>query len=802
MQIIQKSKCSGCGACFSACPSKAISMQKDIEGFLYPIVDEKKCTKCGLCKKTCPILNNKYIKKNQNSNPNCYAGWNKDESVRKNSSSGGIFSVIAKYILNKKGYVCGASFEDHNRLKHIIICDEKDLPKLRGSKYLQSEIGNVFIEIKNLLENDNWVLFTGTPCQAVGLKNYLKKEYEKLLIVDIICHGVPSPLVFEKYLKEVEEVNSKKIEKINFRDKSLGWKNPQIVLTSEKGSDLIKKSLFGDIYGRGFLTNLFLRNICTDCVFSQWPKASDITLGDFWGIWKYNPGLDDGKGTSLIMPNNGKGEFVINSIKESIAEFTNVPSSVAIDNNYPVIISSDKHVNREEFFENFLEKSNISQLILKYLDDDNFGTNSNNNNVGILNFYYENYNFGANLVAYSLLIAVKKLGYSAKIINYNPFPEQTVFQKACSLNFYKFRQNFLKMTKICRTKEDLIKLNLQFDTFITGSDQVWRQLITGKNALHYFLDFVFKSKKRISYGASFGHNYWDGDEITTEKAKGLLGEFDSISVREREGLDILMDSFGISNADCVLDPTLLLNQKDYDELTKYSDNIKPERKYIAYYFLFDSAAGNNELEEKMREISKLTNFDTLNVKGKEDQIAGEKCFVYNSIPNFLDYIKNSSFVITDSYHGVIFSIIYKKDFLCIGKKSKALSRFENLFSLLNINLNGRFLSSLDEVNKELFSKNLDYKKVHEILEAEKEKSLNFLANSLKLSKSDKIKKEILEKELISAKLEKMQLQAESNNLQAENNNLQAEKNQLLNSKTFRYSKKVQQFLKKIGIEKL
>lgn len=779
-EVVENKKCTGCSACLNICPKDAIYMGKDAEGFLVPRIDAKKCIHCGLCNKVCPALNGT-SKENQYSLPKVYAGWNKDEKVRLKSSSGGVFSVLAEYFLKKKGYVCGASFDEKNKLGHIIISSKKDLEKLRGSKYVQSEIGDIYKRIKKLLENNKWVLFSGTPCQAAGLKNYLGKEYEKLLVLDIICHGVPSPSVFKEYLKEVEEQNKKKISEIKFRDKSLGWKSPQLVLGTEGGENLIKKVLYDDIYGRGFLTNLYLRPACTDCKYSKWPKISDITLGDFWGIWKYKPELDDNKGTSLIMINNKKGQTILDEIKELLISLEEIPPEIAINNNYPVFISSDKHVNRDDFFNDFSENNKeTSKLILKYLDDENQGVNSSEKCVGLLNFHYENYNFGANLVAYSLQKVIEKLGYKVKVVNYDPFPEQSVIDKFCSLNFYKFRQNFLRMTKICKTKDDLVKTNKQFDTFITGSDQVWRQLITGENALHYFLDFTLSSKKRISYGASFGNNCWDGDEVTTREAKTLLKNFDFISVREREGLDILSDIFDIKNATCVLDPTLLLAEEDYEDLVMHSDIKKFDENYIAYYFLFDKKGGI-EHGKKMEEISMATNCKVINVQGEEAFVVGEKRFVYDSFPNFINNIKNSKFVITDSFHGVLFSIIYRKNFVCVGKGSKALSRFENLFSLLEIDVNGRFVNTLEEIGIEIFSKKINYKMIYRNLNREKKKSLKFLEDSLKTKKLSGSIIHSLEEEILDLQVGLKELSLNNKTLHVNIQDLESQ-NQILNSK--------------------
>ena len=753
------------------------------------------------------------------------------------SSSGGIFTVLAEFFLKKKGYVCGAAFDNKNHLKHIIISNKRDLQKLRGSKYIQSEIGNVLKDVKKLLDNNKWVLFSGTPCQIAGLKLFLRKDYKRLLTVGLVCHGVPSPKVFKKYINEIEKKNNCKITKINFRDKKNGWKNPSIVFSSG-GHTCLSETLYNNIYGKGFLTNLFLRKECYSCIYAKIQRVSDITLGDFWGVEKFNSKLDDNKGISLILLNNHKGNNVLNTVKSKLFITRNVPLDFIINNNYPLAISSSKHVNREVFFDRFIQNSNIEELITEELDN-NYFTKSRNNSVGVLNFQWENNNFGANLVSYSLNKVIEKLGYLAKTINYVPIIEQTVLDKLCSESFYKFRENFLNLTNMCKTTTDLLDLNRCFDTFVVGSDQVWRQLITKGNALHYFFDFVSYSKNIFSYGASFGHNYWDGDDFTTEKAKKLLKNFSAISVRERDGLKILREKFEINNAKQVLDPTILLNKSDYSLIVKSEKHEKILRKYIAYYFLFDDS-GVIENSKKMNDISRFLNLDVINIRGNKKEVIGENKFIYNSVSSWLNYIKNCDYVFTDSYHGVLFAIIYKKNFVCIGKNSTALSRFESIFSTLSID--AKFFASLDEIkDKNILLEKINYKKINKKLKLEKKKSLEFLKKSLrnKISDIDKVKK--MENEIIKEKIDRFNIEFVNQGLQtkvqelesqiqilmprnseneskifetklqemeSQNKALQISLKQLdlaikayQNTKTFRYANKIKKLLLKIGIKK-
>ncbi|MGW8184830.1 MAG: polysaccharide pyruvyl transferase family protein [Candidatus Moraniibacteriota bacterium] len=834
MKIISKNKCSGCSACYSICPSDAISMTRDEEGFLYPIIDEKKCTNCGLCRKVCPVLN-KYIKKNQSSSPKCFAGWNKNELIRKNSSSGGLFSVIAEYVFSKSGFVCGAGFDEDNKLRHIVISDEKDLPKLRGSKYMQSEIGNILLEVKDLLDKDKIVLFVGTPCQVAGLNSFLQKNYEKLITVDVVCHGTPSPKVFNEYVKDIENSTKKNINKIEFRNKITGWKTFSFVLSDKECNVIHKEVIHQDVFGKGFLNNLYLKPLCTSCPFATIPRQSDITLGDFWAIWEHKKELDDDNGTSLILINSTKGESILNEIKNKII-IEEAPLRVAHRGNLVLSMPCDKHPNREEFFEEFSkDDGNVRELILKHLNDRN---DKIKNSVGILNMRLPSRNFGATLQAFALRKSIEKFGYDAKIINYVAEIPESKEEKLCALGFYKFRERFIKMTHVCKTNEDLIKLNNQFDSFVVGSDQVWNynylSSMFKEDIGKYFLNFAISSKNIISYAPSFAENHWKGTSKEIKQVKNALCNFSSISVREKDGINICKEVFDV-DATCVLDPTLLLNEKDYQEIIDDEIIEKYEGKYVAYFTLDEKLEGEIEGNSSVDNVVKKMGCNIVNIRGTKKDIFDEKKFVYNFVPDWLNYIKNSELIITDSYHCVIFAIIFKKQFIAIARDYAGNSRFKSLLSILNIS--NRLLKNINEIeNLNVHDGLIDYDAVYKILDIEKEKSLKFLKNSLKKSKTNEEKINLLEKELILIKLKQIekqyqkinselekqeidlmyanlqleyhnlqninnQIQSEYHNLQNINNQIQLEFDWLKNTVAVRYANRVKKILKKIGLMK-
>ena len=364
IDIKNKIDCSGCGACRDICPTKAIDLVADIEGFLYPNVNIEKCIKCGMCDRICPIKNirkeiydsNKII---------AYAAQSKDEFVRQNSSSGGIFTEIASYIINNGGIVFGAAFDEKFKVIHIGVDNIDDLSKIRGSKYVQSEIGNAYIQVKSHLEFGRMVLFTGTPCQIAGLYSYLGKNYDNLYTQDIICHGVPSPMVWKKYIELREKKAASQVKKIFFRYKKYGWKTYSVRFEFANCKEYIQ-TIRDDLYMRGFLRNLCLRPSCYHCVFKTKNRTADITLADFWGIEKLCPKLDDDRGTSLVILHTLRGNNLFNNIGENlIYQITDLEE--AIKYNSAMIESAPVNRERDDFMKH-IEENGFKSVEKHYLN--------------------------------------------------------------------------------------------------------------------------------------------------------------------------------------------------------------------------------------------------------------------------------------------------------------------------------------------------------------------------------------------------------------------------------------------------
>lgn len=357
--------CCGCTACYAICPKGAITMQEDSEGFKYPAIDKSKCIDCGLCSKVCLLDKNsdKVITSIES-----FACTAKDENFAVQSSSGGVFPLLTNMFAEQQAVIYGAAFDNNWKVKHIRVNDIDELKKLYTSKYVQSDMGDSFKQVKHDLDIGKEVLFAGTPCQVAGLKSYLSKEYNNLTTVDFICHGVPSPLVWQRYIIAMEKKLNNKITEISFRDKKDGWKNYYFKLSTANG-DVFYEKHGENIYMKGFLKDLYLRPSCYDCKFKTLHRASDITLADFWGIEKTIPEINVEKGVSLCWASSEKGDTILDkALKQTIYE--QVDLNEAIKHNPSAITSVKRHKNRNKFFED-ISKSDIDiiSLIEKYYDN-------------------------------------------------------------------------------------------------------------------------------------------------------------------------------------------------------------------------------------------------------------------------------------------------------------------------------------------------------------------------------------------------------------------------------------------------
>ena len=357
--------CCGCNACGDACAHDAITFKTDIEGFWYPEVDKAKCVNCGLCEKVCPNIHAQDLKKNDFDKPaKTIAAINKDTLVRWNSTSGGAFSALADAMYEQGGYVSGALYNEDFSVRNYISNRPEDLEKLRSSKYLQSNAEGVYKEIRALLRKGEKVLACGTPCQMAGLRSFLMKDYDNLIIVDFICRGVNSPKVYRKYLDSLERKYGGKVIYVKAKNKELGWRNLTRKVVFDNG-----KTYYGvhmeDDFRRGYHTNVFCRPSCYDCKFKGFPRIADITIADYWGIEKVDPNLDNNVGTSMILLNSKKGVAYFEKVKDKLeweeTKFESIlPGNIALRKSI-----EPAKIDREHFFED-LDKGTFEDVTKKY----------------------------------------------------------------------------------------------------------------------------------------------------------------------------------------------------------------------------------------------------------------------------------------------------------------------------------------------------------------------------------------------------------------------------------------------------
>ena len=355
--------CTGCEACFNKCNFNAIKLEKNYEGFYYPKIDENKCANCGMCLKVCPAINNQI--KNTFSVPTVFAAWNKDKYIRDTSSSGGIFSSLAINILNDGGVVYGAIFNDELIVQHCRIDTIDGLDKMKGSKYVQSIIGDIFLNVREDLNNNRSVLFTGVPCQVAGLYGYLERDYETLVTCELLCHGVPSPGVFEKHKRFIEKKYDSKINEFKFRYKTKE-RSQNIHIKFDNGMVYHTENPMEDYYYSGFQSGVILRESCYSCKYVGIKRYADITLGDFWGLSSdVMNKVNFGAFPSLVLLNSNKGINLWNMVNNNLVyEERNIKEAVAGNLHFRRSIPKSKY--REAFFKEY-QQLNYSVVAEKYL---------------------------------------------------------------------------------------------------------------------------------------------------------------------------------------------------------------------------------------------------------------------------------------------------------------------------------------------------------------------------------------------------------------------------------------------------
>lgn len=361
--VIKNDDCTGCMVCMDVCPKRCIMRIQDDKGFFYPRVETEKCIHCKKCDKVCPVENKNDILIDKSK---FYAAKNKDKNIQINSSSGGIFTAFADYVLENKGYVFGGGWKD-NSVSSIEIKDKKELNYVRRSKYVQSDCSKIYIKIEEKLKQGEEILFTGTPCQVNALYRYIKPSLrEKLYLIELVCHGVPSPTVWKKYLQLLSEKLNKKgktIKSIQFKykdEKKYYWDHPGFRVVWEDGSEYIDFSN-NTWYENGYLGNLFVRSSCHNCHFKQLSTAADVTIGDFWGCKHLYPKFYDSNGVSVIAINSIKGEELFDNIKGKIY-YLSISKEEAVKYNQRFVESAKPSPKSKRFWSEYLKWNDMDGI--------------------------------------------------------------------------------------------------------------------------------------------------------------------------------------------------------------------------------------------------------------------------------------------------------------------------------------------------------------------------------------------------------------------------------------------------------
>ena len=370
-KLCDKDKCTGCLACYNACNHDAISIISDGEGFLIPSIDTSKCVGCNLCVRSCPVLS--FIDHPRLSSIEAYAAWQHDYDIVRNSSSGGVFTAIAQWVLKKQGVVYGAAFDKNLKVSHIGVDDVNELHLLQQSKYVQSNVGKSFYQTKQYLKEGRWVLYTGTPCQIAGLNNYLgvKLDKSKLLTLDVVCHGVPTPLVFEDYKKHLEQKHSARLINFSFRDKKWSWLHFNVKATFSNG-----KEYYGtweaDPFMRGFLREYFLRPSCHQCKYASLERPGDLSIADFW-CYKHQRQEEQNKdrGINAVLVNTVQGKIVFDEIKKDLFAYQK-PIDEPVRTNQALRGCFPPSPKRVDFWKDY-KMYGFEYLIPKYLYPEKMG---------------------------------------------------------------------------------------------------------------------------------------------------------------------------------------------------------------------------------------------------------------------------------------------------------------------------------------------------------------------------------------------------------------------------------------------
>lgn len=718
--LADHNNCTGCGACRNICPKNAIKMSPDEEGFIQPEIDENLCVECGMCEKACPVLNAQYKNDVVDS---CYAMWAQDD-VRAITSTAGFFLLLAQKTIQENGMVYGAAWTDDWHVHHIGIEKIEDLPLLCGSKYLQSDVEDSYRNAARELKTGRKVLFSGCPCQIAGLYGYLgNKRYDNLTTVEVVCHGVPSPKAFHKYVNDNFDIAT--IQKIDFRDKKhFVWSSNSNIYF--KDGSVYRENPQKDPFYRAFLPCMILRRSCEVCPFSRLPRQADISIGDFWGVEITDRSWDDRKGTEVVLVNNRKGKDVFQQLTPLMKRYEKFPLKAATEVNKTILYPFRAHPGRKHFFSS-MDIKPFNELVDVSLE--------HKYDIGVVGLWY-GINYGSVLTYYALYSLLRDVGYDPVML---PKPNNLWEEKFNDPN--SIAQRFI--WKHCNVfvpfnvQEEYLRANDFCKDFIVGSDVVWNYDICGEQSdQFFFLDWVEAGHKKIAYAASFG-NGLEGTSAYVEKAKYNLKRFDSISVREDSGVQAARRDCERQDIQHVLDPVFVCNPAIYDAAIKEAGINEKVPTVFAYILRKDT-----EPNKMMQCINYACSHFKAEARicGNPNEMEssralyGEMLMPELSVEEWLYHMKHCEFYVGDSYHALCFSLLFHKPFIIIyGKADYSFSGARFMSLLRIVGLEDRLVETLDdfEACKKIVQKPIDWEQVDARLDAMREPSFRWLECALK-----------------------------------------------------------------------
>lgn len=775
--ITAPENCTGCALCANICPREAISMDWNRDGFLVPIVNNDACVDCGVCVKQCPALKSNEAKDN-GAGTFCstgYAAWSTDAQILRESSSGGVFSEMAGFIIQQGGCVYGVRWEENLRARFHRIEREEEIAQFRGSKYVQAEPGMAYRQVLMDLRTGRKVLFAGTPCQVHALNVYLKKEYENLITVSLACHGVPSRLLAERYVAEHEQKERCRMTGWQFRNKLNGWVD--FLTVNEYSNGKVRSRLrHKDDYMRVFLADVAMKKACFSCAHSYVnnavPEIGDVALGDFWNVRKYHPGWDVFKGISTVLCHSTKGDNLIRALADKGKLVVHKEEYGVAQNPTQIMLGHDdvqlKRTlsSRSSALKMLREKAPMKKILKRterevlisgfYVSEMNpvlrflvrlrkWMAHKPKPRVGILTESLFS-NYGGLLQAFAMQRVVKEQGYDAFTIQYTdtdksmlrrwmtftrnllaealwrcrllpPFPLPRRVQGAAGRQFISRHIRRTRLLPMCVMP--MLEKRYEFSRVIVGSDQVWNSASKPIPMPFFYLNWASDDlrKRSISYAASFGRNEIAYPEPEYQKCAQLLSQFRAVSTREVSGIG-LCGKMGVL-ACRQPDPTLLLSFDVYDKIISDAGSVPVADNTIALYLL-DRCETSDGIVQKVVSAMKRDVFD-MNRRGNYTPPL--------SVAQWLRVIRDSECLITDSFHGCVFAIIYNTPFVCLGNEGRGNARFDTLLGIFG--LEERMLTNpAPEKVIQVLHTPIDWYRVNAIRAAERERGLNFLKKNM------------------------------------------------------------------------